>query len=433
MQNPPRITRALLDNAIWFAGSLVLAFFVWVIATFQSDPIQQARFPERVDIRMTPDAGLLIISPQQQNRTASLVIRAPKSVYDLLSTEEIEVWADLSGLGPGEHTVELQARLARPQASVIDISPSLMRLTLEAADQRQIPLRAVVTNEPPAGYSREEPVFDVNLNQVLVSGPASKVDEVVAAQVSLDLGQQRNPYQADMKLSPVDADGNTVADVTLDPQIVHVTVAIRRRDDVREVAVRPTIEGTPPEGYVLNALSYDPQVILVSGSPTQLANLPETLSTQPISLSDRTTNFEVEVPVVLPDNNLLVLSGQNVTVSVEISPLTASREFDAIPVEVLGLPDGHVAHLAPSEVTVLLTGPQPQLDPLQTSDIRVSIDLNGLKDGTYTLKPTVSISQGQLPAESISVLPAEIDVELSGDTPTPAPPPPITPSSTSQR
>ncbi|MEO8606413.1 MAG: CdaR family protein [Chloroflexota bacterium] len=426
MQTPPRITRALVDNAIWFAGSLVLAFFVWVIATFQSDPIQQARFPGRVDIRMTPDAGLLIISPSAQNRTASLVIRAPKSVYDLLSTEEIEVWADLSGLGPGEHTVELQARLARPQASVIDISPSLMRLTLEAADQRQIPLRAVVTNEPPAGYSREEPVFDVNLNQVLVSGPASKVDEVVAAQVSLDLGQQRNPYQADMKLSPVDADGNAVADLTLDPQIVHVTVAIRRRDDVREIAVRPTIDGTPPDGYVLNALSYDPQVILVSGSPTQLANLPETLSTQPISLTDRTTNFEVEVPVVLPDNNLLVLSGQNVTVSVEISTLTASREFDAIPVEVLGLPDGHSAHLAPSEVTVLLTGPQPQLDPLQIGDIRVSIDLNGLKDGTYTLKPTVSISQGQLPEESISVLPAEIDVDIAGGTATLIPTPQLT-------
>jgi YbbR domain-containing protein len=97
------------------------------------------------------------------------------------------------------------------------------------------------------------------------------------------------------------------------------------------------------------------------------------------------------------------------------------------------LPDGHVAHLAPSEVTVLLTGPQPQLDPLQISDIRVSIDLNGLKDGTYTLKPTVSISQGQLPAESISVLPAEIDVDLGGDTPTSAPVPQITPSSTSQR
>lgn len=417
MQNQSRFTRALLDNVIWFAGALMLAFFIWVIATFQSDPIQQGRFPSRVDIRMMPDDGLLIVSPVTQTRTASLVIRAPRSVFDLLSTEEIEVWADLSGLGPGEHTVPLQARLARPRASVIDISPSLMRLTLEAADQRQIPLRAVITSEPPPGYSREEPVFDVNLNQVLVSGPASKVDEVVAAEASIDLAQQRNPYEADVRLSAVDAEGNVVDDVTLDPQIVHASVPIRRRDDVEEVAVRPTINGAPPDGYVLNALSYDPQVILVSGTSGQLANLPDTLSTQPIILTDRTTNFEVEVPVVLPDANLLVLSGQNITVSVEISPLTASREFDGIPVEVLGVPDGHIARLAPVEVTVLLTGPQPQLDPLQSSDIRVSIDLNRLAAGSYTMTPIISVSQGQIPIESISVLPAEIDVELTASTP----------------
>jgi YbbR domain-containing protein len=163
-------------------------------------------------------------------------------------------------------------------------------------------------------------------------------------------------------------------------------------------------------------LSYDPQVILLSGTSAQLANLPDTLSTQPIVLTDRTTNFEVQVPVVLADTNLLVLSGQNVTVSVEISPLTASREFDGIVVEITGVPDGHVARLAPSEVTVLLTGPQPQLEPLQARDIHVSIDLNGLQAGSYTLTPVVTISQGEIPIESVSMLPAEIDIELTADT-----------------
>src|SRR5262249_41437194 len=144
-------------------------------------------------------------------------------------------------------------------------------------------------------------------------------------------------------------------------------------------------------------------------------------------LTNRTANFDVDVPVVLPDNNLLVLSGQNITVSVEISPLTSSREFDAIPVEVLGLADGHISHLAASEVTDLLTGPPPPLEPRESGDIGVSIDLNGLKDGTYTLKPTVSISRGQLPENSISVLPAEIDVEITSgaviSTPAPSPTP----------
>lgn len=411
MQSSSRISRVLIDNLIWFAGSLVLAFFVWVIATFQSDPIQQQRF-SRLEVRMTSDTGLLITSPAQANRLGSVVISAQRSVLDLLTTEEIIVSADLSGLGPGEHSVELNATVARQQAAVVDISPRLMRITLEEAAQRQIPLRALVTGEPPAGYSRDEPSFDVNLNQVLVSGSASKVNEVVAAQIELDLRQQRNPIETDMRLIAVDADGNAVTDVTLEPQVVRVRVNIRRRDDVREVSVRPNILGTPPEGYVLKAVSYDPPSILVSGTAAQLAALPDTLSTDPIDLSKQTASFEVDVPVMLPDENLLLMSNQNITVSVEINPVTGSRQFDSIPVEILGLAEGYSAHLAPVQVSVLVNGPQPQLDLLAAENIRVALDLNGLIPGNYTLSPSVSVDQGQISAENISILPAEIDVEI---------------------
>lgn len=411
MRRSLKFNRVLVDNLLWFAGSLVLAFFVWMIATLQSDPIQQQIF-QSLNVQLNPPTGLIITTTSPNNRLVSVIVRAPRSVLDLLTSEEIAVTADLTGLGPGDHTVDLQASLARQQASVADILPKVMHVSLEEAAQSQIPLRAVVTGEPPADYSRDEPVFDVNLNQALASGAASKVGEVVAAQVELDLRQQRNPFEADLRLVPVDADGNAVTGVTLDPQVVRVQVDIRRRDDVREVSVRPNIEGTPPTGYVLNTLSYDPQAVLVSGAPGQLALLTDTLSTAPIDLTDRTASFQVSVPVILPDQTLLLLSDQNVTVSVEINPVIGSRQFDGIPVEVLGLGNGLAAQLAPNQVSVLVTGPQPQLDALRTDEIRVALDLNGLNAGNYTLTPSVSVGQGQLPSANISVLPAEIDVEI---------------------
>lgn len=413
MQKPARRQQAFLDNLIWFAGCFVLAFFVWMIATLQSDPIQQQRYAERITVRMTPDTGMLVTSPASTNRSASVVIRAPTSVLNLLTKDEIEVWADLSGLGPGEHVVDLQYQLLRPQASIVDISPTRMRVILEEAAQRQVSLRALITNDPPLGYAHDDPVFDVNLNQVLVSGPASKVNEVVAAQVEIDLRNQRNPYEIDSRLTPVDADGVAVTDVTLDPQIVHIRVNIRRRDDVREVTVRPNIIGTPPNGYVLSTLSYEPQTVLVSGSPAQLANLPQTLSTDVIDLSNRTSSFSIDVPVILLDSDLLLISGQNVTVTVEISPLAGSRQFDGINVELLGLPNGYSTSLAPAQVSVLITGPQAQLDQLTPEDVRVALDLNSLTPGNYTLTPTVSVKQGQIASELVSVLPAEIDVEIT--------------------
>src|SRR5262249_37170973 len=109
-------SRALIDNLIWFAASLVLAFIVWVIATLQSDPIQQQRF-SRLEVRMNAPPGLIITTPSTNNRLASVIVNAPRSVLDLLTSEEIAVSADLSNLGAGDHTVDLQVTLARQPAS----------------------------------------------------------------------------------------------------------------------------------------------------------------------------------------------------------------------------------------------------------------------------------------------------------------------------
>ncbi len=422
MQRGNSNRRFILNNLVWFVGSMILAFFIWMIATLQSDPIQQQRYRERVPVHMNADTGLLITYPATANRQASVVIRAPSSVLDLLTSDEIVVSADLTGLTAGDHTVELKATLARQQTTVVDISPHQMHVVLEEATQRQVPLRAVVTGEPPAGYSRGEPVFNVNLNQVLASGASTKVNEVVAAQVELDLRQQRNPLEVDLRLTPVDADGNAVSDVTLDPQVVRVSVNIRRREDVREVSVRPNVQGMPPDGYVLNTLSYAPQSVLVSGTPRLLATLEDTLSTQAIDLSNHTTSFEVSVPVILPNSDLLLLSGQNITVSVEIKPVTTSRQFEAIPVKILGIDSNSnlSVKIAPNTVSVLVNGPQEAVNQLTADDVKVVLDLNGLAPGNYTLPLNASVGQGQIPNEGVSVLPGEVDIQIMDNSiPTP--------------
>jgi YbbR domain-containing protein len=405
------VSRAVLENVMWFAGSLVLAFFVWVIATSEADPIQERRFPN-VPVQITVDDGLLITNDPRN--TATVTVRAQQSVLNLLTVDDIVVQADLSGHEAGTDVIELQARIApgRP-ARVVDTSPRQLTVTLEMIAQRFIPLRAAVESEPPPGFRYDPPVFDVPQNQVLVSGAASKVELAVAAQAELDLNDQRNPLETDVALTVVDVNGDPVTDVTIEPPIVHVQVNIQRRNDVREVSVSPNIlVDTLPTGYVLTSISYNPQVILVSGSPEQMRDIPDTLATAPIDLTNRTDDFEITVPVDLPQEGFLLVGNQNITVSVEIEARTANRQFDGIPVEITGLSEGYTAQIAPDEVTVLVTGPQPVLETLASSDIQVTVDLNGLLEGNYQLIPQVTITRGETLASNISVLPTEIDVQV---------------------
>ncbi len=409
MQNQPTLRRVLLVNLLWFLGCLILAFIVWFIAASQSDPFVQWRLTERVPIHVTPDSGLIITNPNEFQSTASVQLQAPRSVQQLLAADDVIVTADLSGLGPGEHTVTLQWSVAR-QASVVAISPRQITVKLEVQESQLKPVRVSVTTQPPLIYSTSEPVLD--MRQVTVSGPESRVAQVVEVLAQVSLENQRTTFENDVRITPVDVDGRTVTGVTVEPQMVHVTIQIDQRSDVREVRVQPDIVGELAEGYVLTPeFDYEPKTVIVSGPAAVLANLPGTIATAPISLSDKTSSFELTVPVELPDQRLTIVTGRTVTVKVGISTQTITRQFDRIPVQLIGGKTGVEYRTITHEVTVLVTGPQPLLNQLTENEVSVLVDVSGINAGeSAQLVPMASILESGSDVTT-SVLPAQIDVD----------------------
>jgi YbbR domain-containing protein len=410
------VNRALVENLLWLLGSLALAFFVWVIAVAQSDPIMERRIGG-VPVEIVPDDGLLVTNDPRD--TVIVTVRGQRTVLDLLASDDVRAQANLHGLQAGTHVVELHAEVTPGRnARVVDISPRQLSITLELVAQRFVPVLASIVAEPPPGFQYDSPVFDVQQNQVLVNGAQSKVDQVVAAQIELDLSDHRNPVGLDLSLTPVDVNGDIVTDVTLEPQIAHVTINIQRRNDVREVRVSPSIlVDTLPSGYVLTSVSYDPQVVLIGGAPDQMDAIPDTIPTAPIDLTNHTEDFETSVSVELPDESLLLVGDQTITVAIGVEPRTANRQFDSVPVTITGLAEGYSAQIAPDTVTVLVTGPQPLLEALAPNNIQVTVDLDNLAEGNYQLEPQVNITRGD--TVSTSVLPAEIDVQITPNSESP--------------
>jgi YbbR domain-containing protein len=409
MQPRPRFTQEIGrpkigHNLLWFAASLVLALMVWIVATMQADPISERAF-SGIPVQIEPDAGLLVVGITP--RPVTVLVRAQQSVLSLLTSQDITVHADLAGKGPGTYAVELDVQVAR--RAVADTRPRQTSVTLEEIQSRLVEVRPNIAQEPPLGFQREAPIFSDS--QILVSGASSQVQEVAAVQVTLDLSQQRTTLEEDIPLTPVDSQGNIVAEVTLEPQSVQVTVQVTRREDVREVSITPNIDtGSLSEGYIITSLGYEPQTVFVSGNLTQI---PDSLFTQRISLENRAEDFEIIVPVVLPGEGLLILGQQDITVSVGISALTITRQFENIPVTIIGLAEGLEAQPVTTQVTVLITGPQAELQMLEPDDLQVVLDLNSLLPDTYELTPVVSNSQGPLDLENVSVLPATIGVTIT--------------------
>ncbi|MDX2075306.1 MAG: CdaR family protein [bacterium] len=423
------IPNPLVNNIVWFLASLGLAFFIWVSSSTQSDPIIERGYTQ-VPILVELDEGMLLI--EQATRYAQVTVRSSQSIINILSREDIIVRADLRGLPAGTHTIELQTDISR--RAIADTQPRQITVTIEEMQSQSVPVVAFIadTNEPPTNFTRTEPQF--NIQTVSVSGASSRVQQVVAARAVLDLSAQRETYTGDIRLVPVDADGRTVNDVILDPQMVQTVVEIRRRDDLRELAIAPDLDTqTLTPGYVIISVSYDPQTVFVIGSPQNLANLPDTLRTQLIDLSGQTADFEVQVPLVLPDDVALsVLGNPLVTVLVNIDAQTTTRQFDNVTVDIIGVAEGLTPRLIPDKVTALVTGAQTILDTMTATDIRIIVDMNGKGAGTYDTVPQIASGRSDILAQDISILPTNLTVILSSDAEaTPTAIPEITPENTS--
>lgn len=419
MQQSIPVRQRIISNIVWFAGSLALAFVVWLFAVSARDPIEERRLAERADIQFVFDNETMIMT-STSSETAIVRARGQRSNLSLLTVEDITVTADLSALPPGTHQVLLKADSRRDHISV-DTVPRQVTIGLELRESRLVPITLDYAGELPAGFVMGDP--QVSAMQTTVRGAASLVAQVEAASLQIALNNQRSPIVTNARLVPLDADGTVVQDVTLEPATVDVNISISQRPDVREVSVQPNLIGVDslPEGYILTGLNYEPRSVLVSGPSTVLESLPETFFTAPIELSNQTADFEVSVPVVLPSRELVIISGQTINVAVGITAQTANRQFDGVPIEIIGLGDGYTAAITPNEVTLLITGPQPTLDALRQQDLRAILDLNGLAAGTYQLSPEPSLALEQLSQVRISVLPASIDVRIEDSLATPTP------------
>jgi YbbR domain-containing protein len=367
------------------------------------------------------DATVLTNSP---TRFATVTIQGGQTAVSSRRSDDIIVRADLTGLGAGTHTVPLvvsvatsQTEASRPQRIIAETQPAQITVELELRESYQKPVEIMITNAPPVGFTNDTPESDIF--QAVVSGASSVVSQVVSVRGELDLSSNQNPLEMDTRLFAVDVDGERIDDVTIEPQTASVAVNITRRDDVKQVSVRPNIlVGTQPEGYTLSTFSYEPQTLFISGVADQLESISDTIYTIPISLENRTEDFSIDVPLRLPTDDLFVMGGENnITVYVNILPQIEVRQFNDITIRNIGLADLHTVTIAPQTVSVVVNGPVASVNELTASDIQVVVDLNGLEAGQYDLAPSIEISKADLSGENASLLPAVVNVSIVSDEP----------------
>ena len=349
-----------------------------------------------------------------------ITIRAPRSVWDALTTQDNAVRAilNLSGLSAGEHTVEIKIQVTPRPTQIVLANPRTVTVNLESLKTTTLPLTLALNGQPAAGYQAGEATLA--LKQAVISGPASLVKQAIRARVTVNLDGVRESIDEPAAVQIIDVKGDVMRGLTINPETVQAKVPISQQGGFRDVAVKVVVSGQVAAGYRLENISVFPPVVTVLGKdPTVVNAMPGVVETQPLNLQDAKQDISTRLSLNLPKDITLV-GAQTVQVQVSITAIQTSITLTGQSINVIGLGDGLTAVVFPQTVDVIVSGPLPVLDKLPSQDVKVTVNVTDLGPGTYQLKPEGDPSNGNVSAQSILPSTVEVVISVQG-TPTPIP------------
>ena len=431
----------LWQNRDTLVLAILLSVAVWVSAVYASDPNVEGPIESGVPLRLVglPDSIVLMNEPPD---VVNVSLRAPESVWRAIADDPnlIQVTADLTGLGAGDHTVPVTIDLLITPAELLEVSPSQIRVNLDDYVTRtDLPVVLEQTGTIAPGFQVDD--ASLSLENVSVSGPATRMALVSQVIATVSLQDVRQPFTTSVGLFAANEDGQVISGLDLEPNVAEVQVAVSQAGQYRDVAVVVETQGEPADGYVRTSIDVDPLIVtLYAENEEDIEGIPGFVSTEPINLTGRAENFVIQVPLVLPQGVEQAGDQQTVAVSIGIAPRVINLSL-SVPISIRNLAEGFIAELSPTTVEVFLTGPEPIINTLEAEDLTVFVSLEGFEVGTVFVELEWEMLVSEIEVLSINPDAIEVIIDIAGEgdlpsatptltptpTPTPTPPSPDTP------
>lgn len=245
----------------------------------------------------------------------TVTVAGPVLAIAAFKSEPVKATVDISRARLGLNKLPLQYKLPSGDLD-IGSAPVYAEVSLDHRAKHEWYVDIPFDNEPPPGYSYQEPV--ATPRKVNVSGLASEVARVarVIAVVPKAQGAWEVNDQA-VDLIAQNASEQTVDTVQIDPPRVQVHIGLRQALTSKALLLSAVMTDTPAAGCVISGYSFLPPMVTVSGTQLALAN--RSSLTIPVSVAGATASFTRTVPVRLPsglkfDNP----AEQSVRVTVEV-------------------------------------------------------------------------------------------------------------------
>jgi YbbR domain-containing protein len=307
-----------------------------------------------------------------------------------LTADDFRATVDLADVKPtGEPTsVRVDVVAIDPRVTILEYRPRTVQVILDESVRKRVPVRLDMGPVPErldVGEATTDPEV------VTVSGPSTKVRQVVAARVRVTFDPAGIDVDNDMEPEPVDAAGEVVVGVDVDPQAVHLTIPVFTDRESRTLPVNPIVSGTPAPGFRIAGIELVPLVVSVEGDGERLAELVR-VDTEPVPVFSATSDVEATVNLALPDG-VAALGPATIRVTVRVEPVTETRTY-ASGIRLDGTRPGLEYAVAPDSVLLTLFGSVVDLDRLAAAPIVVGLNVADLEPGVHDVPVVPSLPAG---------------------------------------
>lgn len=387
-----RIGGLFYNNKFVMAFSLLAALILWFFMAFNNTenfPVVIRDVPVTIQLpESAQSTGLKVFTPTEQKVTVylkgnSLSVRSIKA-------EDIEVTTQVqqavSGSGSYLATLNVRFKGYVTDVEIDNVEPSILTLDVDYSAEKSFPISCTgVTASTEEDYFISESTSSPD--SVTISGPKTAVDnisKVITDEIDLGTIQESKKFTSNLTL--LDANGNKIEDdrLTLSVEKTEVTVPVLLRKSVPFV-VNFTNQ---PTGLVLgaDAVKISPSQIELAGTK-ELFDANRAINLDPVDFSSISPeNNTFEVPISLPSGfkNLRSVNSVQVTLNLEgyITKRLVVSNFKMNNVE-----SGYTASVLSDSVTIIVVGPEDQLEDLTADNIIGQVDLSGKEVAGHTEAP----------------------------------------------
>ena len=228
----------------------------------------------------------------------------------------------------------------------------------------------------------------VSPSTIKITGSSTTIAKIAQVKAICDISNAQDNIQSVVPIVLYDTDGNVIDDpqLELSKSEVEYTASVKKS---KTVPLKYSVSGEPADGYSVHKVQSSADQITISGETkvldqiTQITIPSDQLKVTGLS-SDKT--FRLWMEDFVP-SDVSVVSDSVVSITVKISDVH-SREFTVKTSDITfsGLSSGLEAAITDQDtIHVILTGSDEALAAAQASDIKATVNLTGLKEGTYTL------------------------------------------------